>query len=340
MTGSPVRRWSHRPGRRRSRESGMAEERRTGSPGRLPRAAWGTVLRRTLREAQEDNVTDWAAALTYYGVLSLFPALLVLVAVLGLLGDAAVRGVQDVIRDVVPAASARDILLTAITQVQGSTGTAGLVAVLGILGAFWTASGYIGAFSRAANAIYDVPEGRPLARTLLLRIGLTALIGLLVLISLVLLVFSGRLSAQVGRRLGVGEAGVTAWDIGKWPVLVLLVSLIFAVLYWAAPNARQRFRWISPGSVFAVLAWAVVSAGFALYVSYFASYNRTYGSLAGVIVFLVWLWLSNVAILLGAELSAELERERTIRLGGSAEREPYVSLRDDRKLRKRRGRGE
>ncbi|WP_199853138.1 YihY/virulence factor BrkB family protein [Plantactinospora sp. BC1] len=318
----------------------MAEERRTGSPGRLPRAAWGTVLRRTLREAQEDNVTDWAAALTYYGVLSLFPALLVLVAVLGLLGDAAVRGVQDVIRDVVPAASARDILLTAITQVQGSTGTAGLVAVLGILGAFWTASGYIGAFSRAANAIYDVPEGRPLARTLLLRIGLTALIGLLVLISLVLLVFSGRLSAQVGRRLGVGEAGVTAWDIGKWPVLVLLVSLIFAVLYWAAPNARQRFRWISPGSVFAVLAWAVVSAGFALYVSYFASYNRTYGSLAGVIVFLVWLWLSNVAILLGAELSAELERERTIRLGGSAEREPYVSLRDDRKLRKRRGRGE
>ncbi|MEO3930379.1 YihY/virulence factor BrkB family protein [Micromonosporaceae bacterium B7E4] len=313
----------------------MAGRQMSTSPARLPRGAWVGVLRRTLREAQADNVTDWAAALTYYGVLSLFPALLVLVAVLGLLGDAAVRGVQNVIRDVVPAPSARDILLTGITQVQGSTGTASLVAVLGILGAFWTASGYIGAFSRAANAIYDVPEGRPLARTLLLRIGLTALIGLLVLISLVLLVFSGRLSAQVGRRLGVGEAGVTAWDIGKWLVLVLLVSLIFAVLYWAAPNARQRFRWISPGGIFAVLAWAVVSAGLALYVSYFASYNRTYGSLAGVIVFLVWLWLSNVAILLGAELSAELERERTIRMGGPADREPYVSLRDDRKLRKR-----
>ncbi|MGI5148243.1 YihY/virulence factor BrkB family protein [Plantactinospora sp. CA-294935] len=313
----------------------MTGEQMSTSPARLPRSAWVGVLRRTLREAQADNVTDWAAALTYYGVLSLFPALLVLVAVLGLLGDAAVRGVQNVIRDVVPAPSARDILLTGITQVQGSTGTASLVAVLGILGAFWTASGYIGAFSRAANAIYDVPEGRPLARTLLLRIGLTALIGLLVLISLVLLVFSGRLSGQVGRRLGVGEAGVTAWDIGKWPVLVLLVSLIFAVLYWAAPNARQRFRWISPGGVFAVLVWAVVSAGFALYVSFFASYNRTYGSLAGVIVFLVWLWLSNVAILLGAELSAELERERTIRMGAPADREPYVSLRDDRKLRKR-----
>ncbi|MEN3612906.1 YihY/virulence factor BrkB family protein [Plantactinospora sp. ZYX-F-223] len=313
----------------------MTGKQTSTSPGRLPRSAWVGVLRRTLREAQADNVTDWAAALTYYGVLSLFPALLVLVAVLGLLGDAAVRGVQNVVRDVVPAPSARDILLTGITQVQGSTGTASLVAVLGILGAFWTASGYIGAFSRAANAIYDVPEGRPLTRTLLLRIGLTALIGLLVLISLVLLVFSGRLSAQVGRRLGVGEAGVTAWDIGKWPVLVLLVSLIFAVLYWAAPNARQRFRWISPGGIFAVLVWAVVSAGFALYVSYFASYNRTYGSLAGVIVFLVWLWLSNVAVLLGAELSAELERERTIRMGGPADREPYVSLRDDRKLRKR-----
>ncbi|MGX7675644.1 YihY/virulence factor BrkB family protein [Plantactinospora sp. DSM 117369] len=313
----------------------MTGKQTSTSPRRLPRGAWVGVLRRTLREAQADNVTDWAAALTYYGVLSLFPALLVLVAVLGLLGDAAVRGVQNVIRDVVPAPSARDILLTGITQVQGSTGTASLVAVLGILGAFWTASGYIGAFSRAANAIYDVPEGRPLTRTLLLRIGLTALIGLLVLISLVLLVFSGRLSAQVGRRLGVGEAGVTAWDIGKWPVLVVLVSLIFAVLYWAAPNARQRFRWISPGGIFAVLVWAVVSAGFALYVSYFASYNRTYGSLAGVIVFLVWLWLSNVAVLLGAELSAELERERTIRMGGPADREPYVSLRDDRKLRKR-----
>ncbi|MDG4789163.1 YihY/virulence factor BrkB family protein [Micromonospora sp. WMMD1102] len=313
----------------------MTGKRTSGSPWRLPRGAWAAVLRRTLREAQADNLTDWAAALTYYGVLSLFPVLLVLVAVLGLLGDAAVRGVRNVVRDVVPAASARDILLTGIDQVQGSTGTAGVVAVLGILGAFWTASGYLGAFTRAANVIYDVPEGRPLARTLLLRVGLTALVGLLVLVSLVLLVFSGRLSAQLGRRLGVGEAGVTAWDIGKWPVLVLLVSLIFAVLYWAAPNVRQRFRWISPGGVFAVLVWAVVSAGFALYVSYFASYNRTYGSLAGVIVFLVWLWLSNVAILLGAELSAELERERTIRSGGPADREPYVSLRDDRKLRKR-----
>ncbi|GIG92701.1 YihY/virulence factor BrkB family protein [Plantactinospora endophytica] len=315
----------------------MTGKRAATSPGRLPRSAWAGVLRRTLREAQADNVTDWAAALTYYGVLSLFPALLVLVAVLGLLGDAAVRGVQNVVRDVVPAPSARDILLTGITQVQGSAGAASLVAVLGILGAFWTASGYIGAFTRAANAIYDVPEGRPLTRTLLLRVGLTALVGLLVLIGLVLLVFSGRLSAQVGRRLGVGEAGVTAWDIGKWPVLVLLVSLIFAVLYWAAPNARQRFRWISPGGVFAVLVWAVVSAGFALYLGYFASYNRTYGSLAGVIVFLVWLWLSNLAILLGAELSAELERERTIRLGGSPDREPYLSLRDDRKLRDRDG---
>ncbi|MEQ4303667.1 YihY/virulence factor BrkB family protein [Plantactinospora sp. B6F1] len=313
----------------------MTGKRTAGSPGRLPRSAWAGVLRRTLREAQADNVTDWAAALTYYAVLSLFPALLVLVAVLGLLGDAAVRGVRNVVRDVVPAPAARDILLAGIDQVQGSSGTASLVAVLGILGAFWTASGYLGAFTRAANAIYDVPEGRPFSRTLLLRIGLTALVGLLALISLVLLVFSGRLSAEVGRRLGVGEAGVTAWDIGKWPVLVLLVSLIFAVLYWGAPNARQRFRWISPGGAFAVLAWAVVSAGFALYVSYFASYNRTYGSLAGVIVFLVWLWLSNVAVLLGAELSAELERERTIRMGGPADREPYLPLRDDRKLRKR-----
>lgn len=314
----------------------MADERQAERPGRLSRAAWAGVLRRTLREAQADNITDWAAALTYYGVLALFPALLVLVSVLGLIGDSAVRGAQNVIRDVVPAQSARDILLTGVSQVQGSAGTAGLVAIFGLLGAYWTASGYVGAFMRAANAIYDVPEGRPLARTLAFRLGTTALVGLMVLVSLVLLVFSGKLSEQVGRRLGVGSAGVTAWDVAKWPVLLVLVSLTFAVLYWATPNARQRFRWISPGGLFAVLAWAVVSTGFAFYVANFGSYNKTYGSLAGVIVFLVWLWLSNVAILLGAELSAELERERTIRMGGSGEREPYVSLRDDRKLRKRR----
>ncbi|MEO3744836.1 YihY/virulence factor BrkB family protein [Plantactinospora sp. B5E13] len=314
----------------------MADGRQAERPGRLSRAAWAGVLRRTLREAQADNITDWAAALTYYGVLALFPALLVLVSVLGLIGDSAVRGVQNVIRDVVPAQSARDILLTGVSQVQGSAGTAGLVAILGLLGAYWTASGYVGAFMRAANAIYDVPEGRPLVRTLAFRLGTTALVGLMVLVSLVLLVFSGKLSEQVGRRLGVGSAGVTAWDVAKWPVLLVLVSLIFAVLYWATPNARQRFRWISPGGLFAVLAWAVVSTGFAFYVANFGSYNKTYGSLAGVIVFLIWLWLSNVAILLGAELSAELERERTIRMGGSGEREPYVSLRDDRKLRKRR----
>lgn len=314
----------------------MAEKRRAGHPGRLSRAAWWAVARRTLRGAQADNVTDWAAALTYYGVLSLFPALLVLVSILGLVGDTAVRGVQDVIRDVVPAPSARDILLTGVAQVQGSAGTAGLVAIVGLLGAYWTASGYVGAFMRAANAIYGVPEGRPLATTLALRLGLAALVGLMALVSLVLLVFSGTLSEQVGRRLGIGEAGVAAWDVAKWPVLLVLVSLIFAVLYWATPNARQRFRWISPGGLLAVLGWAVVSAGFAFYVANLGSYNKTYGSLAAVIVFLVWLWLSNVAILLGAKLSAELERERAVRRGAPAGREPYVPLRDDRKLRRRR----
>ncbi|WP_422773772.1 YihY/virulence factor BrkB family protein [Plantactinospora sp. WMMC1484] len=318
----------------------MSFERWGGAAGRLPRSAWLAVLRRTLREARGDNVTDRAATLTYYGLLSLFPALLVLVAVLGLLGDAAVHGVRDVVRDVVPEPAARDILLGGIGQVQGNAGTAGLVAVLGILGAFWTASGWLGAFVRAANAMYDVPEGRPFLRTLLLRLGLTALVGLLVLVSLAILVFGGRLSTQLGRRLGVGDVGMAVWDIGRWPVLVLLVSLIFAVLYWAAPNARRRFRWVSPGGIVAVLVWAAASAGFAFYVDRFGSYNRTYGSLAGVIVFLVWLWLSNLAVLLGAELSAELERERAIRSGAPPDREPYLPLRDDRGLPETRDRDE
>ncbi|MFC0002790.1 YihY/virulence factor BrkB family protein [Micromonospora siamensis] len=307
------------------------------SPTELPGSGWKAALRRTVKEFQDDSLTDWAAALTYYGVLSIFPGLLVLISLLGLLGTRATNGVQDTVNEVVPDGSIRQIISGAIDQAGASGGLASVAAVIGLLAAFWSASGYIAAFMRASNSIYDVPEGRPIWKTLPIRIGITAVIGVLLLASAVIVVFTGSLAEQAGQAIGAGGAAVTVWNIAKWPVLLILVSLMFAILYWASPNARHGgFRWVSPGGILAVVIWLLVSGLFALYVSNFASYNKTYGAIAGVIVFLVWLWLSNIAILLGAEFDAELERGRAISAGHPADQEPYVELRDDRKLRKKR----
>ncbi|MGC4819599.1 YihY/virulence factor BrkB family protein [Micromonospora sp. DT63] len=307
------------------------------SPTDLPGSGWKAALRRTVTEFQDDSLTDWAAALTYYGVLSIFPGVLVLISILGLLGTSATEGVKDTVNQAVPNESIQKIIEDAIQQAQGSGGLASIAAIIGLLAAFWSASGYIAAFMRASNTIYDVPEGRPIWKTLPIRVGVTAVIGVLLLACAVIVVFTGRLAELVGNAVGLGSTAVTVWDIAKWPVLLLLVSLMFAILYWASPNARHGgFRWVSPGGVLAVVIWLVISGLFALYVSNFGSYNKTYGALAGVIVFLVWLWLSNIAILLGAEFDAELERGRAISAGHAVDDEPYLELRDDRKLRKKR----
>ncbi|MFB9235978.1 YihY/virulence factor BrkB family protein [Plantactinospora siamensis] len=305
------------------------------SPTDLPGTSMWAALKRTVKEFQDDNLTDWAAALTYYGVLSLFPALLVLVSVLGLLPGDTRESLQNSLTGMVPQENVKKIIGDAMTQLGASRG-AGLVAILGLLGAYWSASGYIGAFMRAANAIYDVPEGRPIWKTLPIRVAVTGAVGLMVLASLFIVVFTGKFAEKAGSAIGLGSTGVTVWSIAKWPVLLLLVSLIFALLYWASPNARHGgFRWVTPGGIFAVIIWLVVSGGFAFYVANFGSYNKTYGALAGVIIFLVWLWLTNVAILLGAELDAELERSRAIAAGlRPPDKEPFVELRDDRKLSK------
>ncbi|MDM4720243.1 YihY/virulence factor BrkB family protein [Micromonospora sp. WMMA1363] len=303
----------------------------------MPSAGWKAALRRTGREFFDDSLIDWAAALTYYGVLSIFPGLVVLVSLLGLLDARATDGVLATVNQAVPEENTRRILVSAIDQ-AGEPGAAGIAAIVGLLTAFWSASGYVGAFMRASNTVYDVPEGRPMWKTLPIRIGVTAVIGVLLLASAVIVVFTGGLAAAVGGAFGVGPTAVTVWNVAKWPVLLLLVSLMFAILYWASPNARHGgFRWVSPGSVLAVVIWLAVSGLFAFYVGNFGSYNKTYGALAGVIIFLVWLWLSNIAILLGAEFDAELERGRAIAAGlRPPDKEPYVELRDDRKLRKKR----
>jgi membrane protein len=233
--------------------------------------------------------------------------------------------------------SVNQILEGAINNLRQTRGSAGVLALAGLAVALWSASNYIAAFMRASNAIYDVPEGRPVWKTLPIRIAVTVVVMVLLAVSAVAVVATGGLADRIGRLLGLGSAVVTAWDLAKWPVLLLLVSFMFALLYWASPNAKQGFRWVTPGGILAVVVWVVASVAFAIYVANFGSYNKTYGSLASVIIFLVWLWLSNTAILLGAELNAELERSRAIAAGHPADEEPYMELRDTRKIRERDG---
>jgi membrane protein len=295
--------------------------------------AWGGVLKRTFREFQDDNLTDWAAALTYYGVMAIFPALLVLVSVLGLIGTSATQPLIDNINEVAPG-PAKEIFTNAIRNIEDSQGAAGVFFVIGLLGALWSASGYIGAFMRAANVIYDVEEGRPMWKTLPMRVGLTVLLMLMTAVTAVGVTISGGLARQVGKTIGVGGTAVDVWNIAKWPVLLTIVCLMFAILYWAAPNVRQPgFKWITPGGALAVIGWVLASLAFAFYVANFGSYNKTYGALAGPIVFLVWLWISNVVILLGAEFNAELERGRAIEDGlHPPDKEPFLEPRDTRKM--------
>ncbi|AGL15170.1 YihY/virulence factor BrkB family protein [Actinoplanes sp. N902-109] len=303
------------------------------SPAQLHGKGLMGALKRTFKQFSEDNISDWAAALTYYGVLSIFPGALVLVSILGMLSDNGQKTVQDTLNQVAPS-QIKDLVNQVLGQVSDS-GTASFAAIIGLLVAFWSASGYIAAFMRASNAIYDVPEGRPIWKTLPIRVGVTAVIGIMMIISAIIVVFTGDLAKAVGDSIGLGSAAVTTWSIAKWPVLVILVSLMFAILYWASPNAKTGgFRWVSPGGIFAVVLWVIASGAFAFYLANFANYNKTYGTLGGVIAFLVWLWISNIAIMLGAELDAELERGRAIAAGHSPDDEPFLQLRDDRKLKK------
>ena len=303
------------------------------APTDLGGRGWWNALKRTFSEFKEDNLTDWAAALTYYTVLAIFPALIVLVSILGLVGESATKPLLDNLGTVAPG-PAKEIFTNSIKSLQGSQGAAGVLFVVGLLGALWSASGYVGAFMRASNAIYDMPEGRPIWKTLPLRVGLTVLLMVLTAVSAIGVTLSGGLAEQAGNVVGVGDTAVQIWNIAKWPVLLLFVSFMFAVLYWAAPNVKQPgFRWITPGGVLAVLGWVIASIAFAFYVGNFGSYNKTYGALAGPIVFLVWLWISNVMILLGAEFNAELERGRAIEQGMRPEdTEPFVEPRDTRKI--------
>ncbi len=303
-----------------TRTEGAPDERRAPEgPTKLGAGAWLGVLKRSARGFSADNLTDWAAALTYYGIQAIFPAILALVAILGLVGQSATQPLIQNLAKTAPGA-AQQIFTSALHNLQHSRGTAGVLVIVGIGAALWSASSYVGAFMRASNAIYGVDEGRPFWLKRPIQVAITLVLVILLAVSAVAVVLTGGLATQAGKLLGIGASAVTIWDIAKWPVLLLVVSLMFSILYWGAPNVRHPgFRWLSPGGVIAVLIWVVASAAFAFFVANFSSYNKTYGSLAGIIIFLVWLWISNVAVLFGAELNAELARGRLLEAGVSAE---------------------
>ncbi|OEJ35068.1 YihY/virulence factor BrkB family protein [Streptomyces subrutilus] len=310
--------------------SEQVEERAPDQPSDLPARSWKAVLRGTVKEFQNDELGDRAAALTYYGVLALFPALLVLISLLGLAGPSTIERLLDNVQQLTPGA-ARDVITNAVEQLQGHSGIGSLMAIVGLVVALWSASGYVAAFIRSANAVYDVPEGRPVWKVLPLRVALTVTLMVLACAGGLIVVFTGGLARRAGTALGIGDSALTVWSIAKWPVLVLLVTMMIALLYWAAPNAKGRgFRWVTPGSLLALLIWMIASGGFAFYVANFGSYNKTYGTIAGVIVFLIWLWITNLAILLGLEFDAELARQRAIAGGLPEDQEPYVEPRETR----------
>ena len=311
------------------------DPRKPDAPTDLEKRTWGYVAKKVWREFSDDQCTDLAAALTYYGVLAIFPAVLALSAILGLVGQSekSVQTVLDVISPLVSEDALGTIEPTLLEL--ASSQTAGWALLVGAVIALWSASGYVGAFARAMNRIYEIGEGRPFwkLRPLMLLVTLVAIA--LVALVLLMLVVSGPLAQSIGDQIGLGEQAVQVWNIAKWPVMLLAVIVIVAILYYATPNVQQpKFRWVSVGAVVAIVIWMVASAGFAFYVANFGSYNKTYGSLAGVVVGLVFLWLTNVALLLGAEIDSELERGRQLQAGIAAETELQLPARDTRNIEK------
>jgi membrane protein len=287
------------------------------APTDLGKRSWFGTLKRVVSEFRDDNLTDWAAALTYYAVLSIFPAFIAMISILGLVVEPATitRVVTDIVRQLGPE-DAVNTFQGPIEQISANRSTALFGLIFGVVVAIWTASNYVGAFMRASNAVYEREEGRPFYKLKPIQLLVTLTLVMLAALVVLSLIVTGPVAQAVGDAVGLGDAAVTAWNIAKWPVMLLVVMVMLAILYWSAPNAKvYGFRWVSPGSVVAVIVWIVASVGFAFYVANFGSYNKTYGALAGVIVFLVWMWITNIAVLLGAELNAETERAREIEAG-------------------------
>ena len=297
--------------------------------------SWKYVLKKSLREFGDDHATDLAAALTYYGVLAVFPALLAFVSLVGIFGDPedTTDAVLDLLVGFVPAGTVdavRDLLVDLT-----SSPASGFALIAGIVIALWSASGYVGAFSRAMNTIYEIDEGRPFWKLRPMNLAVTVIAIVVAVVAAALVATAGPVAEQIGAALGLGGAVVAVWDVLRWVLLALLAIALIAVLYYATPNVKQpKFRWMSIGALIALAVWAIASVAFGIYVANFASYNDTYGSIGSVIVFLLWVWISNLALLFGAEVDAELERGRQLQAGIAAEEELQLPPRDTRKSEK------
>ncbi|MFK4295247.1 membrane protein [Arthrobacter sp. GAS37] len=296
------------------------DDRKPDRPTDIAKPTWTYIVKRTFREFGKDQCPDAAAGLTYYAVLSLFPALLALVSLLGIFGQAgkSTSALLDLIQGIAPGPTI-DTIRQPIEELTTST-SAGFALVLGLVAALWSASGYVGAFSRAMNRVYEVDEGRGFIKLRATMLGVTVFAVMLVALIAGMLVLSGPVADAAGRAVNLGGDLLTVWSIVKWPVVILLVVLIIAVLYYATPNVKQpRFRWMSIGSFIALLAFILASLGFGFYVANFSNYNKTYGAIGGAIVMLLWLWILNMSLLFGAEFDAEMERGRELQAGIDAE---------------------
>lgn len=302
------------------------------SPTEVTKESWTYVARKTFREFSKDQCTDLAAALTYYAILALFPAAIALLSLVGLVGQGqqTVDTLLDILRDV-GAGSAANTLEPTLQSLADQAGAAGIAFVVGLATALWSASGYVGAFGRSMNRMYEIPEGRPFWKLRPVMLVVTLVSVVLVALVAVSLVLTGPAAQAVGDAIGLGSTAVLVWNIAKWPVMLIVVALIVALLYYATPNVKQpRFRWISVGAIVAIVVWLIASALFGFYVATFSSYDKTYGALAGIVVFLLWLWITNLALLFGAELDSELERGRELQSGLVAERTLQLPARDTR----------
>ncbi|QIG38258.1 YihY/virulence factor BrkB family protein [Microbacterium sp. 4R-513] len=300
----------------------------------IDKRSWKYVVKKTLREFSDDQCTDIAAGLTYFAVLALFPALIAVFSILGVIGqgESAAEAITGIIQSFAP--DAADALDGPLSDIANSPG-AGFALISGIVLAIWAASGYVGAFSRAMNRIYEIEEGRPFWKLKPAQLLVTVIGIVMIAIAAIILVVSGPVADAVGSALGLGDVATTVWSILKWPVLAFIVVLMVAILYYATPNAKQpKFRWISLGSLLAILVLTLATVAFGIYVTNFSNYDRTYGSLAGIVIFLLWLYIANLALLFGAEFDAELERGRQLQGGLPAEETLQLPPRDDRKIKK------
>jgi len=317
------------------------DARKPGRPTDVTKPSWKYIAKKTLREFTKDQCPDLAAALTYYSVLSIFPALLALVSLLGLFGDAqkTTSALLDIVQGIAPGQTVDTI--RPVVEELASSSAAGLTFIVGLLTALWSASGYVGAFGRAMNRVYEVDEGRPFLKLRGTMLGVTVVNLLIVVVLAAMLVLSGPVAESVGNLIGLGDAFLAVWNVAKWPVMLVLVIVAIAVLYYATPNVKQpKFRWMSMGSAIALVVFLLASLAFGFYVAYSNSYNKTYGAIGGVIIALLWLWILNMSLLFGAEFDAETERGRQLQSGIEAEETIQLPPRDTKQSDKIQAREE